>query len=147
MSILNMWEITPPATIITPRIVIESTDKNIECFIFKFIPWTTLIVCWLRAPLIIEGIPYTIKPKIPPKIISSINPTAVEESIRLYKPPIRKLIINIPQIENLVFGKVVIYLDKPATLLILDINFPLFYFYPLNLFNLKILYKYNYSFL
>ena len=40
-----------------------------------------------------------------------------------YKVPVKILIKVIPTIDNLVFGRVVIYFDNPATLLILDMIF------------------------
>ena len=106
-----------------PSIVIERADRNIECLIFRFIPWSTLITCWFKAPLIIEAIPKTVRPNSPPIKKSLMIPAFGVKSIKYIMLPIKKLKTNIPIIENLVFGRVVIYFDSPATLLMLDIIF------------------------
>ena len=50
------------------------------------------------------------------------------ESIKKYNDPVRVLINTIPIMENFIFGRVVIYFESPATLLILDINRLSYYF-------------------
>ena len=57
------------------------------------------------------------------------------ESIKKYNDPVRVLINIIPIMENFVLGRVVMYFESPATLLILDIIF-----YP-TLFSIKCSYK------
>ena len=124
ISTLKIWKIMHPMITIIPSIVIESADKNIECLIFRFIPWSVLITCWFNAPLIIDEKPNTARPNSPPVITSSKIPTFGIKSIIYAVLPIIKLITSIPMIEISVFGRVVIYLDNPATLLILDIYLP-----------------------
>ena len=115
--------IIPPISTMKHKMVIESADRNIECLIFRFIPSRMLITCWLSAPLMIDGTPIISMVYSPPYNISSGSPYNVVISKMKYKAPVMKLITIIPTIENLVFGRVVMYLDNPATLLILDIIF------------------------
>ena len=85
------------------------------------------MTCWSRAPLMIELIPKTAKPNIPPEMKSSKIPWLGVKSIKKYALPIKKLSIPIPIIVYFVFGRVLIYFDNPATLLILDIKFVLLF--------------------
>jgi len=119
-SVLNIAEAIDPISVIIIRITIEISDKSIECFIFRFIPFMELIHCCEIAPLIIELIPNTPKPKAPPNRISSIKVRSVIEWIKNIATPATKLIKIILNIKVLVLGNVLIYLDNPATLLILD---------------------------
>ena len=61
ISKFRILEIIPPIINIMHNIVIESADRNMECFILTFIPSIMLMTCWLSAPLIIEGMPIIIK--------------------------------------------------------------------------------------
>jgi hypothetical protein len=121
ISVLNIVETIDPIIVIKIRIIIEIKDTSIECFIFRFIPFIELIHCCEIAPLIIELIPNTPKPKAPPNRIFSINVRFAIEPIKNITTPAIKLIKTILNIKFRVLGNVLIYLDNPATLLILDI--------------------------
>ena len=71
------WNIAPnkaPMISIAEINVIESSERNIECFVLRLIPCNESIPRWSIPPLIIELIPRTPNPKEPPYNIFSIIP-------------------------------------------------------------------------
>ena len=66
MSTSNILVMIPPRIMMTHNMVMDSVDKNMECLILTLIPSRMLITCWLRAPLMIEGMPITSNAYNPP---------------------------------------------------------------------------------
>lgn len=105
-------------TNITPKLV---NAKNRLCFCFILSPLNFLTMLWFSAPAIKLLIPKIINPLIAPYNIL-LSKLVFNGSVTKISIPSIMLRIVIIVRENFVFGSVVIYFDKPATLLILDIG-------------------------